>query len=295
MARDGANLRLWIRRAHLYAGLALLPWVLLYAVSGLLFNHPDWSDRPEGGVRRFVLSDLESTKAESQLMDPKRAADAVAGTLGAHVEVEARPAPTLRRSLRAKVSDSERDDPAEELSVRFPSRRGSWGTRPTPPARTPDSLSNVSVIQVPDHDAAAWQRYADAVATEVAGDLTEVELSRTPTIRFHAQIDGEAWQVDYDANTGEVAFEPLAEREVHLPRLLARLHMTHVYPDTLGTAWVHALLVDLSALCLVLWSVTGVFMWWQMRRVRRVGWVVLAAGLFLAVCVLAEVVPSLLS
>lgn len=31
MARDGANVRLWIRRAHLYTGLALLPWVRLYA------------------------------------------------------------------------------------------------------------------------------------------------------------------------------------------------------------------------------------------------------------------------
>lgn len=69
-------------------------------------------------------------------------------------------------------------------------------------------------------------------------------------------------------------------------------NVAHVYPDALGTAWVHALLLDLSALGLVLGSVTGLCMGWQMRRVRRVGWIVLAAGLFLAVCILAEVVPA---
>ena len=31
-----------LRRAHLYSGLFLTPWVLLYGVTGMLFNHPDW-------------------------------------------------------------------------------------------------------------------------------------------------------------------------------------------------------------------------------------------------------------
>ena len=30
-----------LRRAHLYSGLFLTPWVFLYGVTALLFNHPD--------------------------------------------------------------------------------------------------------------------------------------------------------------------------------------------------------------------------------------------------------------
>ncbi|MBV1857210.1 MAG: hypothetical protein KUG77_02280, partial [Nannocystaceae bacterium] len=209
--------------------------------------------------------------------------------------VRAHPAPAMRRSLRAKAPPLGGDDPSRELSVRFPSRRGSWGARPSPQARTPPSLSGVDTIEVPQHDAAAWQRFADTVAMQMDVGPSQVELSATPSLRFQAQIDGELWQVDHDANTGEVEFEPLAQREVRLPRVLARLHMTHVYPDRFGVAWMHALLVDLSALCLVLWCITGVFMWWQMRRVRRVGGLVLGAGLVFAVAILAEVIPALLS
>lgn len=293
MARGHPNIKLWIRRAHLYAGLALLPWVLLYAVSGLLFNHPDWSAPPEAH-QVFALSDLERATSQSPLLDAHAAATAVANALGEDVEVHSRPAPAMRRTLRATAPDDGRG-PAEELSIRFPSRRGSWGARPSHAPRRPASLADVDALDLPDHDAAAWQRLADAVATDMVGDPTTVELLRTPTVRFHAQIDGERWQVDYDANSGDVEFEPLDGREVHLPRLLARLHRTHVYPDTFGMAWIHALLVDLSALCLVLWAVTGLFMWWQMRRVRRVGWVVMAGGAFVTLCILVEVVPPLLS
>ena len=37
----------WLRRLHLYFGLFLLPWVILYGVTAYLFNHPAvWSDAP---------------------------------------------------------------------------------------------------------------------------------------------------------------------------------------------------------------------------------------------------------
>lgn len=31
-----------VRRTHMYTGLILLPWVLLFGASGVLFNHPTW-------------------------------------------------------------------------------------------------------------------------------------------------------------------------------------------------------------------------------------------------------------
>ena len=32
----------WVRRTHMYTGLVLLPWVLMFGASGVLFNHPTW-------------------------------------------------------------------------------------------------------------------------------------------------------------------------------------------------------------------------------------------------------------
>lgn len=272
---------------HLYCGLALVPWVLLYAVSGMLFNHPDWS-APGRGPTRFTLSELEAV-GSAEVLDAQAAALAVAAALGDGVELEASPPPRLRSRLHAK-----RTDGSDELWLRFPSRRGSWGTRIETTPRVPATLGDIGHVDVPNHDAAAWQSFADAVASRVEGAPATTELDRAPTLRFHARIDGETWEVDYDPKSGDVSFEAVADREVRLPRLLARLHMTHVYPDTLGVAWLHALIVDLTALCLVMWCLTGLFMWWQMRKVRVIGWVVIASGLVLTLALLIEVIPLML-
>src|SRR5205085_286342 len=52
-----------VRRGHLYAGLFLLPWVVLYGVTAFLFNHPTaFADQP---AKSFDKSDLKGTPLES--------------------------------------------------------------------------------------------------------------------------------------------------------------------------------------------------------------------------------------
>lgn len=262
--------------------------MLLYAVSGMLFNHPDWSARP-GGARRFTVSELDDRLHGGGVLDANAGAEAVAAALGDDVEIHSSPPPRLASRLHAK-----RTDGTDELWLRFPSRRGSWGTREEPKERVPASQTDLEPIQIEGHDTVAWQAFADDVAADLDGSPVVTELSRAPLLRFIADIDGEAWEVEYDAKSGDVSFEAIADREVRVPRLLARLHMTHVYPDTLGAAWIHAAIVDLSALCLIMWCVTGLVMWWWMRKVRVVGWLVIATGLLLTAALLADVIPTML-
>ena len=61
-------------------------------------------------------------------------------------------------------------------------------------------------------------------------------------------------------------------------RLMRRLHVTHGYsrPDTSRVVW--AVFVDIMAFAMVMWSITGVVMWWQMKRLRAIGGVVIAAA-----------------
>ncbi|MFM8272471.1 MAG: hypothetical protein ACKODX_09085, partial [Gemmata sp.] len=51
-----------VRRAHLYSGLFLLPWAVLYGVTGFLFNHPTaFSDAPTAsfGARELAGTPME--------------------------------------------------------------------------------------------------------------------------------------------------------------------------------------------------------------------------------------------
>ena len=46
-----------IRRLHLYLGLFLLPWSILYGVTGFLFNHPTaFADAPTASFGRSELT-----------------------------------------------------------------------------------------------------------------------------------------------------------------------------------------------------------------------------------------------
>ena len=87
----------WIRRTHLYFGIFLFPWAVLYGVTGFLFNHPlvfsdlkaasftqsDWSGtelaQPLSAVEiaRDVVEALKKRSPEAanfKLVDPEQAA-----------------------------------------------------------------------------------------------------------------------------------------------------------------------------------------------------------------------------
>src|ERR1043165_7961536 len=76
-----------LRRAHLYAGLFLLPWVVLYAVTAFLFNHPTaFSDQPYVSFGRSAL-------AGAPMESPPGAAD-VAAQVVAALQARAEPGKT---------------------------------------------------------------------------------------------------------------------------------------------------------------------------------------------------------
>ena len=81
-------------------------------------------------------------------------------------------------------------------------------------------------------------------------------------------------------------------RRLHRYCGLAMLPWVLLYAVS-GFLWIHALIVDLTIMCLVLWCMTGLVMWWQLRRLRRIGWVVMLSGLVASVWLLVLVWPSM--
>jgi len=69
-----------VRRSHLYAGLFMTPWVFLYGVTALLFNHP--SAFPDQSIRSIEAKDFAGTPLETPL-DPKALAAQVVGAINA--------------------------------------------------------------------------------------------------------------------------------------------------------------------------------------------------------------------
>ncbi|MEM9802482.1 MAG: hypothetical protein AAGA20_19290 [Planctomycetota bacterium] len=300
---------LLIRRLHLYTGIVLVPWVLLYGVTAFLFNHPTIAtDREREQVDPKVLDEtpfadpvdaeaLAILVAEALAATEPEAVEASFGDgVGPNVDAELHAASAVdtsaprrarfTRSARIEVrgesaSHSFSFDPKRASLVR--SKRSFEPDRESPLDRQgfqPDNVeSHVSLEE--------WKESARAIANgadDELGDAT-VRVRSGPTLAFDLDVEGVTYDVRYDVSRKSVSAEPVDEREgLGWRSYLLRLHLAHTYPDGGGVRWVWAILVDLMAFSMVGWALSGLVMWWQIKKTRRIGrWLVAASALGAAV------------
>jgi len=126
----------YIRRGHLYFGLFLLPWVILYGITAFLFNHPTaFSDQP---ATEFGKDALAGTPMEN----PSTAADEAGRVVEAlnarsrngakYALVEPEKAKYTRPTATATTKDGDRD---LTVSINVNGDGGSVRARPTPAPR----------------------------------------------------------------------------------------------------------------------------------------------------------------
>lgn len=276
-----------LRRIHLYAGLALVPFVALYGVTGFLFNHPEiWSETQD---RRFSAEELDA--AGRQLLGPP---DAFAQQVMASVQqagwsLDPHAAARWRgRTFLAGESDSHRysflvddADGSARAYVRPPRSQAAQDAIDL----AEDESLDVGKVQVESLEAAADALLGEEAASD-DGSTVRWRLRDAPRLEFGMLRDGEAHRAVYDLQDGSLELAPADEpRQARsLRSFLLRLHTAHGYPANRGAGYWWAWIVDIMSVAMVTWAGTGLLMWWQMKNVRRLG---LAA---LAVCAVATTV-----
>lgn len=345
-----------VRRAHLYAGLFMTPWVFLYGVTAVLFNHPDlFSDQ---AIRRFGPESLEGTafagrihpaalaervvaalnapgaegKAEGsyRLIRPDEAAfprELFGSIRGAKEEHSVRidletgygsvrtgPLAEQRGGIAPATGAGEgiaagrkaADDPAGGHEQGRPGGRGERPARgsegasegpgrpqggETGPAgregrgEAPrggrgagDGGAPARVVTLDPPALGAIEPGLTRVVEKLGLDGKGLASVRSvPELAFVADKGGEAVRLSYNLRTGAVAERPADQpaRSVSTRRFLLQLHTAHGYPSEPGARWAWALAVDIMAVCMIGWGLTGLLMWWQMKNVRAIGAVVL--------------------
>jgi hypothetical protein len=302
----------WIRRGHLYLGLFLFPWAMLYGVTAFLFNHPGVA--PDLPVYNFQRSELTGTELET-LPSPGEQAEAVVAALNHKLS----PAIPLRladgdirfagrdtfiamvRSENATFSISidhstatgairsmepEKNSEKPSFAIGQPtmsggrggmSRMGGGGMRGGggmgPMRRAPDGLEVTG-------------NYADRIKQAIpvllerkklpSGDVT---LTQSPELKFPINDNGKIWTASYNPVTTVVSGVPGDNRsDLSLRSFLLRLHLSRGYPGEMSTRFFWAVGVDLMALTMCFWGLSGLVMWWQIKSTRRVGWMLLGAS-----------------
>lgn len=304
-----------LRRGHLYFGLLLFPWAILYGVTAFLFNHPTaFSDQP---TRQFGREALVGSPLEV-LPSPQELAEQVVGKLN-ETKQPATPfvlaGPARFGGREFAFATVKGDGQTINLLIDVNSGGGTIRTTPlTEPMaaeRAPFAIG--SVRSGPDGHGKGERRggggrggrgpgggggpaggegirLANSLAERVRAavpailefnDLPagEVTVTSVPDVVFPVEADGRVWMATYQPLTGAVSGSPAEARpasEFNWRRFLLRLHKAHGYPGVADGRWFWAVIVDVMAFTLCFWGLSGLLMWWQIKATRTAGVVLLA-------------------
>lgn len=295
----------FVRRTHLYVGLFLFPWAILYGVTGFLFNHPTiLADTP---TTSYVRSDLAGTALENLPPLGDQAAAVIVALNDQQQPVtpfrlaEGPVRYATRDSFIATVKANQRS-----FFVTFDPKTASGVIRETTPkqaAADPAPFATgktdaprqrgMGMMGPMKHDDTGVKlsdsltdRLKSAIPTLMerkgfpAGDVT---ITTAPDIKFPVEAEGKVWTATFNPLTTSVSgVSGMEPGDLSFRSFLLRMHLTRGYPGGVNTKWVWAVGVDAIALTLCFWGVSGLFMWWQIKATRKAGLVVLMVSGVLA-------------
>jgi hypothetical protein len=283
------------RRVHMFAGLLLLPWLLFFGLSGVLFNHPGigasvraervapdelrqlgvsapWE--PQASARQ-VLSALNTAGRGQFVLDASYAPRLVGFTL------LSAPAPDGRYALLLDMTRG-----AGVLVTREQQKRAEGESFPTTQLSLPELTTR-----------ALEQKLHGLIARHKLPVVEELKAHPkiAPELRLRVRDrNGTTWNLSYDTREGTLSGRRSdAFPSLGVAQILASMHTTHHFPLRIGALWFWALFEDLLGLTMVIWSLSGLVMWWQIRRTRLAGMLSIAAALAIAGAVMGGTLSEL--
>ncbi len=287
-----------LRRGHLFLGLFLLPWAILYGVTAFLFNHPAaFSDNP---TVQFGKNAIAGTPLES-VPSPREQAEQVVAKLN-ELHQPASPytlgAGEVKYNREFAFATAKGDGRTVSLLVDVKTGGGTVRSTPDKPKAEPVKVP-FAVGATPPAGGRGGRGGSPAVAVKEGIELdqplpervkasvpvilertgfsgTDVTVTSVPDLVFPIQADGQTWTATYNATTGSVSGalpEPPASPSWR--QFVLRLHTAHGYPGETNARWAWAVVVDVMAVVLVFWGLSGLVMWWQVKSTRIAGAVTL--------------------
>lgn len=276
------------RRAHLYAGLFLLPWVFLYGITGAMFNHqglfPAAKIHPvpagqfaDGSLQDFpnpealakqVIAALQSAapNAEITLLEAHGAAFNNNIILQTQVEGMKHVVHIDPLSHSAKVVVPSPNEEQQEQS------------------RLLGAVRNVKLDPNPYEMARA--AVPDIMSAAGFHAATPPRPQGWCKLNFLADVNGEPARVTYVLRDGHVDVTRFTGEDGMMARqFFLRLHTFHGRSPGWSARNLWSLFIDAMAIAMVLWGITGLIMWWQLKSIRLAGGIVLLISIIVAVIV----------
>ncbi len=291
-----------VRRTHMYTGLILLPWVLLFGASGVLFNHPTWL----ASTKIVHRSDPEIVKKTVGFAPPDPARFTTQVVAGINNSADSNKLPEFKlvspskARLTGRLSYTAATEAGQHTiwlnlhngSARIETRPKSNEERIERPAFAGSTVD----VKIPGLDGAE-RKLLKLLEQANINPSDKVKLRSRPSPQLLFQVrgrDGQLWNATCNLLNGRLdgrAAETGARLD--LRSAITRLHQLHHYPDNLGARWLWTLAADATGLMLVCWGISGVIMWWQIKPTRLVGFSGLSVAAVIAFLVISGTLTEL--
>jgi hypothetical protein len=277
------RLNLIIRRIHLYSGLFLVPWVLMYGVTGAMFNHL-------GLFPRIQIQPVDAATATASGMNEFPEAQSLAAQITEAIQKEAGSAKIQlpenpQAEFTNEISFEVKNNGLQHVVYIDPVTHESWvGTMPKnnedPQALLP-SIRNIKLTPDPQETA----HRAAAKLLEQAGLLNDKDPKPFgwTKLNFLATVDGEPARITYVLNDGHIDINRFTGDDgMPLRHFLLRMHTSHGQSPTWNGRSFWSLAVDTMAIAMVFWGISGIIMWWQIKRTRWIGAIIIGLSIVTA-------------
>ncbi len=273
--RSSVRVTKWVRRIHLYTGLLLLPWVIFFGFSGVLFNHAAWSESAtvtnlghEEMVRLYGWQPVDASQLANELLE---ALNEDAGE--ARYERIQTTSPVLEGGITFQ-GQAESGEVNVTLSP-LTGRATVTQKKSKSEAKQPD-FEGKSILL--DSISEGKGKAISEKILETSGIIPLRELKRAERggteLRFQMKTteDRQIWNVVYNAATGKLSGRATNETGgFELGPVVGRMHKLHGYPENSGARWLWSAFADATGVTMVFWGLSGLVMWWQMKPTRVLG------------------------
>lgn len=278
-----------VRRVHMYLGLLLFPWILMFGTSGMLFNHPEIGR--DIGTRELSVAEM-SAFTGFEPWDP----DAVAQQVVAQLNVGSPARYALDTGARSSFSGwpllaaPASDGGKHVLILSLSDGSATFSTHAAGPTPAAPAFAGTT-IELPGYRMAAVQEQVKELLPKLGIDAPGALRAHpkiNPQLRFRMRdADSRSWNVTYNLSTGGLDGRlDGGPGQLRLVELLDMLHKTHHFPVHGGVTWLWALFADITGITLSVWALSGLIMWWQMKPTRVIGALAVAGAVAVAALVM---------
>lgn len=284
--RVSPKLMMLARRTHLYVGLFLLPWVFLYGITGAMYNHQSLfphvsiSPVPDSISAGTSIGDFPSpNELAGQVV---RAIDSLDGD--STIRLAGQPNAEFTNELMFEIWQDGQRHVVHIDPITHQSHLAVHPVEDFKPQRLLQDIRNIQLRQDP-------MNVARQSAKEIFKGM-DLHSSADPKpfgwtkLNFLASVDGQPARVTYVLKDGHVDITQYGGHHGMSTRgFFLRLHTTHGQPPHWNGRMVWSLFVDAMAIAMVTWGLTGLLMWWQIKRTRIIGGIVMASSIAVAITV----------